>query len=272
MKLNIYKFCVFFIFGISISVNALADKTLPASNKIITLAYEEKPNPPFYLGNKTIDWKKPGITLDVLKSLEKNLNVKFKFERLPWARGLELLKNNLIDGVFHASFKKKRLNMGVYPMKNDEPDTNRSLMSQAYFLYKRKGSPLNWDGKTFEHLNGSIGAIIGYAVVEDLKQMNVDVEKVATQWSNLSKLVLGRIGGVAGLESMNDIVIKTNPEKFRSVVKVYPPIIRKPYYLMLSHNFVNENPELAEAIWDGIRNIRLSGEYEQITRKYLDEN
>jgi len=270
MKLNINKFFVFFIFGISIGVNALADKAVSVSSKTIALVYEEKPNPPFYLGEKTIDWNKPGITLDVLKSLEKKLNVKFKFDRLPWARGLELLKNDLIDGVFHASFMKERLHIGVYPMKNDEPDTSRRLMSQAYFLYKRKGSSLNWDGKTFDHLTGSIGAIIGYAVVEDLKQMNVEIEKVATQWSNLSKLALGRIDGVAGLESMNDIVIKTNPEKFRSIVKIYPPIMRKPYYLMLSNNFVSENPELAEAIWDGIRNIRLSGEYEQITKKYLD--
>jgi len=270
MKLNIYKLGVFFLVGILFGINALADQTLLAPKKIITLVYEVKPNPPFYLGKKTINWNKPGITLEVLKSLEKKLNIKFKFDRLPWARGLEQLKNNLVDGIFHASFKAERLKIGAYPLSNGKPDTSRKLMSQSYFLYKRKESPLTWDGITFGNLHGSIGAIIGYAIVGDLALINVEVEEVVSQWSNLRKLVLGRIEGVAGLESMNDIVIKAHPEEFMSIAKVYPPIMSKPYYLMLSHKFVRENPELAEAIWDGIRDIRQTGVYEDIARSYLE--
>jgi len=268
MKLVIYKLCFYILVGTFISINVFADSALSAPKKTVTLVYEVKSNPPYYLGKRTIDWKKPGITLEVLKRLEKKLNIRIAFERFPWARGLTMVKNNTVDGIFHASFLKERIEIGDYPMNKGELDLSRQLMTQSYVLYKLKDSTLSWDGKAFEHLNGSIGAVIKYSIVDDLKQMNVNVEEVTTQRSNLRKLLLGRIEGVAGLEAMNDIIIKANPDEFREVVKVFPPIKSKPFFLMLSHEFVKENTKLAEAIWNAIRDIRESGEYDKIAKKY----
>mgnify|MGYP000238058945 CR=1 FL=1 len=268
MKLVIYKLCFFIFVGTTISINSFADSILSVPKQAVTLAYEVKSNPPYYLGKRTIDWKKPGITLEVLKRLEKKLNIKIAFERFPWARGLTMVKDSRVDGIFHASFSKERLDIGAYPMNKGELDLSRQLMTQSYVLYKLKDSKLSWDGKNFEHLKGSIGAVIKYSVVADLKEMNVNVEEVTTQRSNLRKLLLGRIEGVAGLEAMNDIIIKAYPDEFREVVKVFPPIKSKPFFLMLSHDFVKENTKLAEAIWDGIRDIRESSEYDEIAKKY----
>jgi len=156
------KFILVFFLYISVAIGGPLKK--------ITLVYEVKPNPPFYLGKKMIDWKKPGITLEVMKLLETKLNIEVTFERLPWATGLEKVKKNIVDGVFHASFNEERLKIGVYPMRKGQPDTNRRLMTQSYFLYKRKKSPLQWDGKSFTNLDGTIGAINGYAIVGDLKK------------------------------------------------------------------------------------------------------
>jgi len=256
------KMILLFLFlNISVAIGAPLKK--------ITLVYEIKPNPPFYLGKKMIDWNRPGITLEVIKLLERKLNIEVDFERLPWAIGLEKVKNNEVDGIFHASFKEQRLKVGVYPMRNGQPDTNRRLMTQSYFLYKRKNSPLQWDGNTFTNLVGTIGVINDYAVVGDLKDMNIEVEEVSTQLVNLRRLVQGRVAGIAGLELMNDFHINARPEEFKEIVKVYPPIAQKPYYLMLSHELVGENPDLAEAIWDAIQDIRVSEEYFQIAKKYF---
>jgi len=243
--------------------------TLGATPKKITLVYEVQPNPPFYLGMETIDWKKPGVTLEVLKLLEDKLNIKIEFYRRPWARGLMEVKMNRVDGIFHASFKEERLKIGVYPMKDGKPDADRKIVTQSYFLFKRKDSPLLWNGQYFSNLNGSIGVIIDYAITGDLQKMGIDVFEARTQLNNLNMLVKGRVAGVVDLEAMSDFYIKKYPEAFQDIVKVYPPIKRTPYYLMFSHDFVRENPELAESIWDTIREIHNTEEYAVIVQKYL---
>ncbi len=253
---------------LSLSVSSVSAEE--AVSKKITLVCNNKPNPPFVLGNgMKIDWKKPGISLEVLKLIENKLNVELHFIRKPWARGLSDVRYNKADGIFHSSFKPERLEFGVYPMKAGEPDPSRQLMSMSYFLYKLQNSPLQWDGKQLRHLNGKIGAIIGFAIVNDLEKMGVQVEEVPSQLSNLRKLVLGRVAGVADLETLTDFQIRSHPEEFKDIVKVFPPLRAKPYYLMFSHKFVKDNPEISEGIWNTIKEIRETGQYDRIAQKYL---
>lgn len=267
-KLSDPKIFFYILIVFTASLSFFTNLAFASPKPIITLVYEEKPNPPFHFGNTLSHADKPGITLEVLQNLESKLNIVIKVEPTPWARGLELVKQNSVDGIFHTSFLKDRLKFGVYPMLNGEVDESRQSMTQSYVLYKLKDSKLSWDGTEFKHLNGQLGAVIDYSIVDDLNKINVKTEQVTTQYSNLSKLVLGRIDGVAGIDTMNDAIIKANPDEFRDIIKVSPPIIRKPFYLMFSHKFVKENPALAEAIWNGIRDLRETGIYDKITEKY----
>ncbi len=238
----------------------------------LTLVYEVKPNPPYYLDEKYINWEKPGITLEILKILESRLNIKITFKRYPWRRALRFVELNQADGIFHASFIPERMAYGVYPMKFGKVDPSRRVMRNTYVLYKLKDSPLEWDGARFSHLTGGIGATLGYAIVDDLRRMGVSVEEEREQLLNLNKLVKRRVEGVAALATMMDIYIENDPQKYADVVKVSLPLSEKDYYLMLSHQFVEQNPALAEAIWDGIRDIRESKIFQEIVKKYLDGN
>ena len=241
-----------------------------AAPQKLTFVYEVKPNPPFYLGQGlSIDWEKPGITLEVLKLLENKLNVTLHFKRMPWARGLESVRSNQVDGIFHASFKKDRLLIGCYPMKAGQPDVSREIMNQSYFFYKRKDSPLQWDGDNLTHLNGAVGAVLEYAIVGDLQKMGIPIEETTSQLKNLRKLSAGRIAAFAGIETMTDTQIRLHPEEFKDIIKVYPALKQKPYYLMLSHKFVKDQPKLSEAIWNTIKEIRQTGQYNRIAQKYM---
>lgn len=55
---------------------------------------------------------------------------------------------------------------------------------------------------------------------------------------------------------------------FKTIKKLTPPLKTKPYFLMLSHQFVKKHPIVAEEIWDMVEQVR-----EQITtnvaNKYL---
>lgn len=236
----------------------------------MTIVYISFPSPPMILGKGTkIDHKKPGTTIELLKLVERNLNLDIHFKRVPWKRCQFMLEMNEADGAFHASFKKARLKMGMYPMKNGKHDPDKRLTYQAYALYKLKNSPFAWDGKKFDNPEYLIGASIGSAIIDTLKKKGAIIDEGKNVPHCMMKLLKGRITAYAELETMADAYLARNHDKFKNIVKVSSPIKRKPYYLMLSHKFVKKYPGLSKRIWDEIEKVRESEEFNAIFMKYL---
>ena len=266
------------IFWLSVLLIAMGFSSVEASTystgkhrSKIRLLCNDFPCPPIILGEGAgIDWKKPGSTLELLQLVARNLNIEFEFKRVPWKRGLVLIEHNQADGIFHSSYKKERLKIGVYPMQDNEPNPDKRLLNMSYVLYKLKESPLIWDGEKFDHLNGPIGATIGFAVIDMLKEKGASVDESKRTSHNMMKLLVGRLAAVAELETMADAFLAGDPDKFKDVVKILPPLRTKPYYLMFSHEFVKKNPRLAEKIWDEIEKIRESPEFKRLFIKYAE--
>jgi len=86
----------------------------------------------------------------------------------------------------------------------------------------------------------------------------------------LRKLDKGRIAAVVATQGQGDSILKKHPGEFKEIIKMSPPLKIKNAYLLLSHQFVNQNRQLAEDIWNEIRRIRESGEYEKIADKYYE--
>ena len=168
---------------------------LPVSAEpIFRIVYNDKENPPRIMGDGTnIDWAKPGITLELVKMVEKQVGVKLQFKRIPWKRGLYMLENAVADATFHASFKPSRADYGVYPMRDNRLDETRSIFKMTYVLYSQKGSGVSWDGNTISNASRPIGAQLSYAIADDLRQMGYEVEEQASMGTNLDKLQAGRI-------------------------------------------------------------------------------
>ncbi|MCP4346774.1 MAG: transporter substrate-binding domain-containing protein [Desulfobacterales bacterium] len=235
----------------------------------VKFVYQYSGNYPFQTGEGTIDWKKPGIAVELLLLLGKKLDIDIEFSRVPWKRGLHELKKGQKDGLFNASFKKKRLEYGVYPMKDGVADQNRKSYSNSYVLYKIKGSPVQWNGKAFSNLNGPIVATRGFSILDDLIKMGIKVRETNSTLVSLRILSRGRVKGIAALELAGDYLLDKNKEDFSNIEKVLPPIKTKPYYLMLSHQFIKKNPKIAEEIWNTVRDVRESEEFKQVTGKYF---
>ncbi len=246
-----------------------ADSATTTGPVVVTFSYEVKSNPPYYLGSGTdIDWEHPGIVVEVLKSLEDALDVEVRFIRNPWERGLRLLEANEVDGVFNASFRPERMEIGVYPMVDGEVDRNKRTFVNSYYLYTLSDSPLEWDGGQINGLTGEIGATLGYSIVGDLQDMGVSVYEGPGQLDNLRVLVQGRIAAVADIGTMTGPLLEAYSSEFEDVVRLEIPLSSKDYYLLLSHQFVTDHPELAQAVWDEIERIRESGEFDQIAENY----
>lgn len=258
------------LFLVSLLVSPLLFATNNDIIQTVTFAYDVKPNPPYYYGEGTsIDWNKPGLALDELNQVAKSLGIKINFVRRPWARALTELRNNSVDGVFHASYKPEREEIGVYPKKNGKVDQSRKAMTQGYYYYTRKDSKIAWNGKTLDNFEGSVGAIIGYSIVKDMQALGLDVQQVATQKVNLLKLAKGRIDLVAGIGAMNDFQIQKHPELFNEIVKLQPAIKQKHYYLIFSHAFAQKHKPIMEQIWNELIIFQNSGEHTAMLEKYL---
>ncbi len=237
----------------------------------VLIIYDTKANPPIIMGDGTkINWDKPGTTIELLRLVGDRLGIKVVFKRVPWNRGLFLVETNQTDGIFHASFKKTRLKIGVYPMKGGKHDQSRSILTHSYVLYKLRGSPVQWDGKDFTNVEGPIGATFGFAIVGDLEKMGFKVEEAKTPENSLRKLIHGRIAAYAELEGIVDPILEKNRDQFGDIEKVYPPLRSKAYYLMFSHGFYKNNRKVAERIWDEIKTVRNSEHFKLIVKRYIE--
>ena len=241
--------------------------TVSLQAQTVTFGYETKGNPPYYFKQQDDKSKHSGVTLDVLKLVAKRLNFNVAFIRLPWLRGLLNLKQNKIDGIFHASFKPKRIEYGLYPMKDGRVDTSHMLMVQRYHLYTHRDSNLNWSGTKFENVTGPIGALIGYAIVSDLKNYNIVTKESSSIRSLLNLVQSKRLIGLVNLENMTDPLLKGSSD-LNGIIKISPAVKEKAYFLMLSHGFYEHSPKLAKAIWNEIKAIKMTGKYQQILNSY----
>ncbi|WP_085126372.1 substrate-binding periplasmic protein [Tistlia consotensis] len=242
----------------------------PGAPTQVRLVYEVDPNPPRTLGTGTaVDWSKPGLTLELLRLVGKRLDVDFVFQRVPWKRGLFMVQHGFADGLFHTSYVAEREPLLTYPRRPDGSiDDSRQIFSQSYVLYVKKGSPLRWDGKAFEALDGPVGAVASYAVADDLRRLGVQVEEERSTIINLRKLIEGRIAADAELQTMADPEIRRHPEIAVQIEKLEPPLRTKPYFLTFSHQFQDAAPALAERIWDAIASVNASPEFKAIVETY----
>jgi len=256
---------------LSILLLLMAGLSVPllAQEKLV-LSCEDKEEFPNFLGNSTdIDWKNPGIVPEMLKMVEKKVGVKFDFRRTAWKRALEVdLKDNITQGLFTASYKKEREEFGAYPMKDGKADVSKSFYTTTYVFYKAKNSAATWDGKELKNLKGNIGFPRGYSIGADLKDKGYGVEESDYALNDLKKIAAGRIEICAELEMQADNILENNPDLAAKIEKVALPIVNKPYYLMLSKQFISKNPALADKIWTAIGEVRES-DYKKLLLKYM---
>lgn len=268
--------CRLAILGLMMAACGPARAAAPAvfeGRPTVTIVYETTPNPPRHLGEGTaINWDRPGLTPELLRLVGERLRINVDFKRMPWKRGLLLIETGEVDGIFHSSYVAEREAIGVYPKTADgRPDERRALFTQSYVLFVTRDSTVTWDGTVIGGLGGRpVGATVGYSVVAELERRGVAVEAGRVPALNLAKLIAGRIAAYAEIENLAGEIIRKEADKYASIVKLDPPLITKPYHLMLSHPFVRRHPALAEAIWNVIAEVRASDEFRRLEILYDD--
>jgi polar amino acid transport system substrate-binding protein len=174
-----------------------------------------------------------------------------------------------VDGAILFSFDAERGRLMTYPMKGEQPDATRRLATLSYYLYRRRGGSINWDGTTLSNPeNLTVGINAGFAIADMLAHLGIKLEDVQTTEQNLGKLRLGRIGAYAMQEHIADPAIKQKHLE-NEIEKLPAPLATKHYYLTFSHKFYAAHPEIAEKIWSAIAEQR-DGKTKALMRHYQD--
>lgn len=225
-----------------------------------TFAYDVQEGFPSFMGSgKEVSKEYPGTYIELLREVEKRVPIKLKLERYPWERCKAYLKANKVDGI-NSSFKPSRQELGVFPKgKNSSVDINRRITSDNYILYARKGSPIFYDPVTgtIKNTHKGVAAPLGYSIVGELKNKGVNVLENPSGVPSLMKmLAYDRVSGVIAHETQARFVLNRDPELFSSIDATDPPIQEKEYYILISKEFYERNPDLSEQIWDVIGELR----------------
>jgi len=236
-----------------------AQAPVPAT---IALCFERQDVAPW----RSVDGR--GLNFDLLDEVGRRLGLHFAYESMPWKRCLEQLKANQLDGAFSVSFSRERMALGAYP--GGEPaDPQQRMHTDSYVLVRRRGSQVGWDGKEFSHVDGRIGFQLGYSVGDFLRAHAVPVDEGSQRSDELlEKLLAGRVAAVA-LGGATAARLLRLPQA--SVLEQLPvPLVEKPYYLILSHAFVQGHPELAARIWKTIGQVRAGAAWRRHERDVME--
>ncbi|MBI9092575.1 MAG: transporter substrate-binding domain-containing protein [Desulfobacterium sp.] len=241
-----------------------------AQAQTITFVCENKQDVPTIMGNTTeVEDQKPGMGVEAVRMLEKELGMTIVLKRLPWKRCMKELADGKADGLFTASYKEKRKKYGKYPEKDGQVDVSRRYSSSSYAFYRLKSSPLDFTGKNYGVFTGKIGGPRGYSIIDDLKAKGLKMDESPSTEIDFKKLMGKRLQAVAAIESNGDYFLTKNSEFSENIEKMKPLIVEKPYYFMLSHQFYDKNPGMAEKIFDTIAEIRENAEYQNKLADYL---
>ncbi|MES2317849.1 MAG: transporter substrate-binding domain-containing protein [Pseudomonadota bacterium] len=234
-----------------------------AANKLM-LCFENKAVLPW----RSVELE--GLNFAMLKRVETKLDLTFDYALLPWKRCLAKLKANEVDGAFTVSFSDERRQYGAFP-GNEQADVKRRMHYARYFMIRKKGSAIDWDGKRFLNVDGKIAFQLGYSVGEMLNAQKVPVDETNDTTYNVGrKVVAGRVAGAAMMDS--DVTELMRGPLAAQLEVVPAPLVEKAYYLMLSSALVKARPELAEKIWKSIEEVRNGREYGKLIQAAGAEN
>ena len=230
-----------------------------AAPATLTLACEDRENYPAVMGEGgDIAPRNPGLSIELLNLVGKDLGIRISFIRLPWNRCKNELRYGKVDGIFDTGYAPEERMIGVFPMKAGAPDPERRMNMVSFAVYVVKGSGVSWDGGYFSPKTLRIGVPMGYSVAGDIRRLGIAVEESPGIETGFRKLAYGRINAFVAPESAGDHLKKARSKDFPSIIRLDKPFTTQPFYLMFSHQFYSRNRALAEAIWEAVAVLRES--------------
>jgi polar amino acid transport system substrate-binding protein len=197
----------------------------------------------------------------LLQQAAKGMHLELDRHLAPRRRCLEEVKNGASDAMASA-YSLQRGETAAFPMAGGVIDASKAMGVMTYYVYRRTGSALDWDGIRFKQLGaGRLGVQSGFVyITERFTQIGVPYDDGAKALEpTLAKLAAGRIEGAVGMmEEADRLIAKQFPGQMERTGTVFE---QTPIYLMVSRQFYGQNPKLVEQLWQAMRNFRNTEDY-----------
>lgn len=199
----------------------------------------------------------------LLLQAARGLGVELERRIAPRRRCVEELKAGLVDGMIGA-YSAERDEYAAFPMAGNGPDQKKAMAEPRYYLYRRKGASLEWDGQRLSGMGeGRIGVESGFTfIIERLQQLGVAYDDGSKALEpNIAKLAAGRLDGVIGMELEADQLVAARYQG--RIERAARPFEQTPLYLMLSRQFHAQYGRFADHYWQALADYRNTADYRQ---------
>lgn len=199
----------------------------------------------------------------LMQQAARGMGVELERRIAPRRRCVEELKAGLVDGMVGA-YSPERAEYAVFPTTGNGLDEKKAMAVPRYFLYRRKGAQLDWDGQRLTGLDeGRIGVESGFVfIIERLRKLGVAYDDGSKALdSNVAKLAAGRLDGVIAMELEADQLVAARYEG--RIERAGKPFEQTPLYLMVSRQFHAQHGRFADRYWHALAEYRNTADYRQ---------
>lgn len=207
-----------------------------------------------------------GLHNTLLTEVARRTRLVLETQSMSWERCLDLLRKGQIDGAIGAFFTREYLAFGAYPLTaNKKVDKSRRLSDESDALYILDGNPeaVYWDARELQLPTGKAVAIQrGSSTAALLRYMAVELDESDIKPESILHKVLTHDAAAAVLNTRDGTYQLKNPVFSGKFTRLDPPLASREAYLLFSRHFTQEQPGLAERIWEEISKVRESADYQ----------
>lgn len=199
-----------------------------------------------------------------------SIGVTVKTIRRPWRRCQYDMHAGNVDAILPVIWHPGRDAWGVFP-KRPDGSLNRTarLWSASYQVFSYQGSLLEWDGSHFSGVSYGVSAPLGHVSYAILKQLDVSSEEAYDLKTGFQLLALKRLDGYVMESLVGQSIINANG--WQGMITVLDrPFSAADWYLPLSHDFVEHQPQLSQRIWWALGKARESSRA-RLVKRYMPE-
>lgn len=224
----------------------------------LRLCYELGGLPPYTHPPAETSAKEPGLIIELIQQAAYQAKLRLDLHQQPWKRCVHEVQQGGSDGLFIAVWQADRDAWGRYPGRGKQQapvDAEQRLWRVEYPIIVRPGGTLQWDGQGFSGIRHGVGAPLGYATSQRLRELGVLASESLTQAAALRLVAAGRLDGyVLEREIALELIERLQLQK--QLMFLPRPLLETDWYLPLSHQFYSAHPELAEGFWQALAEQR----------------
>ena len=209
-----------------------------------------------------------GFLIVLVKEAFKAVDIKTKFEYVPWERALVMVENHSAVGSFPWRYTEERTLTFFY----SEP-----LTFTRYALFHKKNEEINDElfNDIVTNPDYTIGIVTAYWYVDWLEDMGIQLDYSTTQMAAIEKLLNGRVDfALADITITYFRVREQYPDQLESLLYVKDTIGREASALIIHKDYPNAE-EYIKKFDEGLRIIKSNGLYKELLDEYnivVDEN